>query len=347
MRDYIGFMIDEARERRRELPQHEPIATLYMGGGTPSQLGAQLLARLVDGLRGALPLEQLVEFTIEVNPDDVTPELVWAMQSLGVNRVSMGIQSLVDSELRLIRRRHDAHGARRAVDELRHGGISNISVDLIYGIPGQTLSTWGESVGGVIDLGVQHISAYNLSYEEGTPLWRMRERGAVTEVDDETCVAMYRQLVERLKDAGYEHYEISNFALPGCHSRHNSAYWDGTPYLGLGAAAHSYDGLVRRYNPADIKLYEQRIANRSVACDEEVLTCDEQYDELVMLSLRTARGLDTAIVHDRFGQDRYDYLMRQAQPHIAAGLLTAFAGQLRLTADGVMLSDAIIRDLFC
>lgn len=341
---YVELLLAEARHRRCEV--REAFTTLYLGGGTPSQLGIQLLPELVEGLRKALPLGGVEEFTVEVNPDDVTPQLANELAGLGVNRVSMGVQSMVDSELRLLRRRHDAQGAINAISSLRDQGIDNISLDLIYGIPLQTIDSWSHSVDQVIALRPQHISAYNLSYEPDTALWRMRERGEVQEVDEETCVAMYRLLVAKLRQAGYQHYEISNFALPGYHSRHNSAYWDGTPYLGLGAAAHSYDGTVRRYNIADLRGYFHLINDQNVAYQEEKLSWQERYDERVMLALRTARGLDTGAIHNQFGQDAYDRLMRQARPHILAGRLTASGGWLRLTPEAVMISDSIIRDLF-
>lgn len=341
---YVDMVIAEACHRRHEIG--EQFTTLYLGGGTPSQLHSRLLRRLVTELRGVLPLDDVIETTVEVNPDDVTSDLAQSLHDMGVNRVSMGVQSFDDDELRLMGRRHDAQRAIDAVEALRAHAIDNISIDLIYGIPGQTMETWRQSVGRAIALRPQHISAYNLTYEVGTPLWRMRQRGDIHEVDDDTCVAMYGLLVDSLRKAGFEHYEISNFALPGMHSRHNSAYWDGTPYLGLGAAAHSYDGRMRRSNIADLRGYVHHIVDQDVAYSEEVLTPHERYDETVMLALRTARGLDTAIIHDQFGQDTYDHLMRQAAPHIAAGRVTAHGGWLRLTADGVMLSDAIISDLF-
>lgn len=341
---YVDMLISEARNRRSEIKQS--FKTVYIGGGTPSQLGISLMKKLVDGLHKSLSLSDIEEFTVEVNPDDVTPQLANVLFEIGVNRVSMGVQSLVNDELKFICRRHDAQGAINAVDILRQAGLDNISLDLIYGIPGQTMSSWLHSVNGIIDLRPQHVSAYNLSFEEGTPLWQMLKRGEISEVDDDTCVAMYQLLTAKLKEAGYEHYEISNFALPGFHSRHNSAYWDGTPYLGLGAAAHSFDGQVRRRNIADLCGYIYHIVDQDVAYQEEQLTADEQYDEMVMLSLRTARGLDTAVIHDRFGQAAYDYLMRQARPHIDAGRLNADGGLLRLTPDAVMISDTVISDLF-
>ncbi len=257
------MLVSEAKTRRNEIQQK--FNTVYLGGGTPSQLGTGLMRRLADGLREALPLDDIDEFTVEVNPDDVTPQLVDALVDMGVNRVSMGVQSLVDNELRFMRRRHNAKGAVDAVESLFNRGIENISLDLIYGIPGQTIDSWLYSLDLVIALRPQHISAYNLSYEAGTPLWQMLKRGEVNEVDDDTCVAMYQMLLMRLKEEGYEHYEISNFALPGFASRHNSSYWDGTPYLGLGAAAHSYDGHVRRYNVADLKDYIHLIVDQDVA----------------------------------------------------------------------------------
>lgn len=341
---YVDMLIAEARNRRHEI--RPKFSTLYLGGGTPSLLSDYLLHKLIDGLRGELRLEGVQEFTVEVNPDDVTPALVRSFVDMGVNRVSMGVQSLMDNELRFIGRRHDARRAIDAVAMLRNGGIDNISIDLIYGIPGQTMDSWRRSLDQAVALPVQHISAYDLSYEQGTPLWRMRERGEIIQVDDDTCVDMYMQLIARLKQTGFEHYEISNFALPGYHSRHNSAYWDDTPYLGLGAAAHSYDGIVRRFNIADLRGYIHHIIDQDVAYQEETLSWQEQYDERVMLALRTARGLDTSIIHDRFGQDTYDHLMRCAQPHIQAGRLTAHAGQLRLSPNAVPLSNAIIADLF-
>lgn len=341
---YVDCLVAEAHHRCKEI-QH-PFSTLYIGGGTPSQLNLNLLRRLVDGLHDALPIADIEEFTIEVNPDDVTQEYIRGLVEMGVNRVSMGVQSFVDEELQFIHRRHDARQAIDSVDIMRNCGIDNFSIDLIYGIPGQTLDSWRHSVEQVARLEVQHISAYNLSYEVGTPLWLMREQGKIAEVEDNDCIEMYMLLVERLKLSGYEHYEISNFAQPGYFSKHNSAYWDGTPYLGLGASAHSYDGNMRRYNIADLRGYIHHIIDQDVAYQEERLTVDERYDETVMLALRTARGLDTAIIHDQFGQEAYDYLMHQARPHIVAGRLTAHGGRLRLTPESVMLSDAIIRDLF-
>ncbi len=342
---YVAAVLKEARLRSGELKN--AVNTLYVGGGTPSLLSTDHLRTLIDGLSNVFDLSKLQEFTIEVNPDDVTSEMMTAYQSLGVNRVSMGVQSFDDKDLHFINRRHSSQQALEAVENIRNSGVNNVSIDLIYGIPGQTLDTWMHNVQQAIALGVQHISAYCLSYEEGTPLWHMRERGEVQEVDEETTVRMYEVLVEHLRKAGYLHYEISNFALPGFESKHNSSYWDGTPYLGLGAAAHSYDGgTVRSYNPADIDGYMKCLDLDMLPCEREQLSPVEQYDEMVMLALRTSRGLDPSRLDRRFGHAESEAFKTKAQRFVECGLLVCENGVYRLSQKGVMVSNAVISDLF-
>lgn len=342
---YVDALIGEAVLRRCEL-HGEAVRTLYLGGGTPSQLPQPLLSRLVEGLRGALDLYGVEEFTIEANPDDVTPEWCAALPALGVNRVSMGVQSFEDRVLRAIGRRHTSQQVVKAVENLHDVGIGNISLDLIYGLPGQTLDSWAESVDRAIALAPRHVSAYWLTYEPGTRLWRQREQGEVAEVPEDVCIAMYHLLVKRLQEAGFEHYEISNFSQPGYHSRHNSSYWDGTPYLGLGAAAHSYDRNVRRSNPHDLHSYISCIAAGKTACIEEEMTLWERYDERVMLSLRTASGMDVERLRQEFGDELAGHFIHEVQRHIAAGNIRR-EGDSRyvLTTDGILLSDSVMRDL--
>ena len=342
---YVEAVVAEARLRRGELCGAQ-VKTLYLGGGTPSQLPLPLLSRLIDGLRESLDLSVVEEFTVEANPDDVTPKWCAAVAALGVNRVSMGVQSFEDQILRLIGRRHTARQAMDAVANLREAGISNISIDLIFGLPGQTVASWTVSVEQAIALKPQHISAYGLTYEEGTRLWRQREQGEVVEVPEEQCLEMYRVLVDELQAAGYEHYEISNFALPDYHSRHNSSYWDNTPYLGLGAAAHSYDGKVRRWNPHDLRQYMDKVLAGELACELEELSRSERYDERVMLGLRTARGVDAERLRMDFGDVAWRYFIREVARHVEAGNLRVTEdGRYVLTRDGIMLSYSIIRDL--
>ena len=343
--DYVEALIAEARLRKAEL-NGKPVKTLYMGGGTPSQLPLPLLARLIDGLKATLDLNAVEEFTLEANPDDVTPEWCAAVRALGVNRVSMGVQSFQDAVLCLVGRRHTARQAIDAVASLRHAGIDNISIDLIYGLPGQTLETWAESVRQAVDLRPQHISAYGLTYEPGTRLWQQRECGEVVEASEDQYLDMYRILVGLLQVAGYEHYEISNFALPGYRSRHNSSYWNETPYLGLGAAAHSYDGTMRRSNPADLCGSIRRITSGQPACQVEDLAWWERYDERVMLGLRTADGVDAHRLRSDFGDKAWAHFVSEARRHIDAGnMICTDDGRYILTSEGIVLSDSVMRDL--
>ncbi len=342
MERYVDAVIAEARMRMGEL-HGEPVRTLYLGGGTPSQLPMSLMQRLLDTVTDAQ--NDLEEVTVEVNPDDVSAAYIEALAVHGVNRVSMGIQSLVDDELRRVGRRHTARQAVEAVNAIRQGGIRNVSVDLIFGLPGQSLHTWRYSLEQMLTMQPEHLSAYGLSFEPGTVLWKQRERGEVDELDEETSLQMYAILLDMTRKVGYEHYEISNFALPGRRSRHNSAYWVGTPYLGFGASAHSFDGRVRRYNPADIKSYMTAIEQGTLPAVTEALQPHERYDEQVMVSLRTCEGVNTLSVKETFGQKAFDHLLAAAGPHLAAGRLRRDGDRLILTRDGIMTSDAIIRDL--
>ena len=340
MEDYVNALIAEWQLRKHEL-NGDSVETLYLGGGTPSLLPPELLARLL----AALPLQAVTECTVEVNPDDVTRDYIKALVDCGVNRVSMGVQSFDDNDLRVINRRHTARQALRAVDDCVDGGITNVTIDLIYGLPGQTLEAWHANIEQAFALPIKHLSAYNLTYEHGTRLWVMREKGAINEVDDDTCIAMHELLCDLAAQAGWEHYEISNFALPSFHARHNSSYWDGTPYLGLGAAAHSYDGTTRSANCAHLNRYLELIAQGKTACERETLTLAERHDEDVMLRLRTARGLDTTLLQQRYGERAARLFTAKAKPFVEQKLVAQHDTTFTLTRAGIMLSDHIISSL--
>lgn len=340
---YVDCVLREAEMRKAEL--EETFMTLYVGGGTPSLLSSRQFSELVYGLRQTFNLTSLQEFTVEVNPDDVTLEWLEAIGDLGVNRLSMGIQSFHDDELKRINRRHTAQQAIEAVEAIGQAGIPNVSIDLIYGLPDQSLDAWRDNVIRAISLGVQHISAYNMMYEKGTRLWVMRQSGKVREVDEETSLSMYQVLVDLLKRSGYLHYEISNFALPGFQSKHNSSYWNLTPYLGLGAAAHSFDGAVRRYNPASLSDYMNSVSEGVLPFEQEEESEEECFDEYVMLRLRTAQGLSLTEVERRFGDKASTHVVEESLKHIAAGRLLRRGDVLKLTHSGVMLSDMVTRDL--
>ena len=275
---FVEELCSEIERRRPEIEQTLALNTLYIGGGTPSVLEPELLRRIVDTL-GYGPYE---EFTVEVNPDDITPEYAAFLKELGVTRVSMGVQSFNDDILRWMNRRHDGAGAREAFRRLRSAGFDNISIDLIYGISQLTPQLWEDTLAQALELGPEHISAYQLTVEEGSPLADMIARGSYAEASEEACEAQYRYLCDKMREAGYHHYEISNFALPGREAVHNSAYWRRLPYIGLGPGAHSLIGT-------DLRCWNsQQTSGWTSECEH--LSAEQIREEVLMLGLRTDQG---------------------------------------------------------
>ena len=340
---YIHALCREMISRRDELPRAH-VRTIYIGGGTPSLLSPTLLRRILDTIYAHYDVDEDAEVTMEMNPDDSFD----FAQLREIKRVSLGIQTFDDNLLRLIRRRHDSQTATRAVKTLQATGCDNISIDLIYGLPRQTLEMWEHDLDIAFSLGIQHLSAYALSYEPGTPLTRLRDSGQIHEADDELSVQMYERLCRRAQEAGFEHYEISNFALPGYHSRHNSSYWTGVPYLGFGPGAHSYDGeRTRRANRPDLDAYID--ARESVVVEH--LSPSDLINEVIMCGLRTASGLDLDTFAHRFGSPCLDDLLHAAAPHLAAHRLILLQNgennhtRLRIDEQAWMVADDIMSDL--
>ena len=319
----------------------EPISTIYLGGGTPSQLTIQQLRQLFDAIYIYNKVEKDAEITIEMNPDDVTPEFAAMLQQLGVNRVSMGAQTFNDERLRFLHRRHSAKQVHQAVKTLRLAGFQNISIDLMYGFPKETLEDWEADINEALSLNVEHISTYCLMYEEGTPLYQLLEQGKVSEIDEELERRMYYTLIDRLEAAGYEHYEISNFAQPGFRSCHNSSYWQGIPYIGIGAAAHSYDIGTRSWNIADIRQYITGMEQGQRLYESETLDEDTRYNDAVTVALRTCEGLDLS----KLTPKQSTYCLANAQRHIDAKLLKIQDHHLSLTKEGLFISDMLMSDL--
>jgi oxygen-independent coproporphyrinogen-3 oxidase len=282
------------------------------------------------------------EVTIEMNPDDVTPAWADVLPRLGVNRVSMGAQTFNDERLRFLHRRHTARQVPEAVKILRNAGIRNISIDLMYGFPSETLDDWQRDIDSALALNVEHISAYCLMIEEGTPLWRLKMKDEKLKMPDEELERlMYEVLIDKLTAAGYEHYEISNFAKPGYRSHHNSSYWQDVPYIGLGAAAHSYDLKYRSYNVADIQQYIEAIEHGELPSEQEVIDEDTHYNDRITVALRTSDGLDLTTISDRHRR----YCMKEAQRFIDDGLLQLSDNRLSLTRKGLFVSDYIMSSL--
>lgn len=343
---YIRALSREWQGRCTELGNVN-IDTVYLGGGTPSQLCISELDSLFDSLIG-IDWGQCKEVTIEVNPDDLTKDYVGGLVSLPVNRISMGIQSFKDSDLLFLNRRHTSLQAVNAVKLCQDAGFENLSVDLIYGLPGQTLESWEQNVKKAIALKIPHISAYNLIYEEGTGLSTLLRKGKVRECDEELALQMFGLLIDMLEQEGFEHYEISNFALPGRYSRHNTAYWQNVPYLGIGASAHSYNGYTRSWNVPDLRQYCDKIESGNMAYTLEQLSFDDLYNDFVLTSLRTMWGLDLDKVKFLYGNDRYMYCLQQALIHIQSGNLIMSGKHLRLTRKGLFIfRHDYVRSFLC
>ena len=339
---YVEALGREMRLRDCSCNGKMRIETVYLGGGTPSQLSAEQLRQIFLYINNVYDVSPRAEITIECNPDDITVPFVATLSQLPVNRVSMGAQTFNDERLRFLHRRHRAEQVGEAVKRLRSVGIANISIDLMYGFPGETMLEWNADIDAALALGVEHLSAYALSYEEGTPLHTMLQQGRVEELDEELQRAMYYTLKDRLEAAGYEHYELSNFARPGCRSRHNSSYWNHTPYIGLGAGAHSFDGRHRQWNVADIGQYVEAIGEDRVPADSEVIDDVTRYNETVMTALRTIDGIRL----DMLSPSERAHCLTQAKKFLDCGwLCLPDDNTLRLTRDGLFVSDTIMSDL--
>lgn len=347
---YSDAMVEELSKRRPELDGMRNV-TLYIGGGTPSLMPVGVLSEMVRRMREIIidsisPDGEIIETTMEVNPDDVTEERATLWRESGIDRISMGVQSLCDDELKAIGRRHDS---ARAVEAYRilSNEFGNVSLDMMFGLPGQTLSSLRSTLSGFIRLHPRHISAYSLMYEERTALTRLRDAGKIKEADDDLSQRMFEEINEELERAGYRRYEISNYALSGYESKHNSSYWRGKPYIGIGPSAHSYDGARRRsWNVADIPEYMDRVEKGEKSSTDECLTLSELIEEKIMTRLRTSDGLAIEDFRACFGNSETEKIMEKAKPLSINGFLKIEDGCIRLTDKGVMISDEIIVELF-
>lgn len=334
-RDFVDAIFREFDSRKDGFFK-DNVETLYIGGGTPSVLPESELSRLLS----KFTLPSISEITVEVNPEDVDDSLINVLIDHGVNRVSMGIQSFNSELLKFVGRRHSADDITRAVLSLRRAGITNISCDLIFGLPGDTLDGWQYSVNRFLELGLPHLSAYLLSYEPGTRLTAMRNSGKIKETPDKLVVAMYEYLIERVAQHGYDHYEISNYAIPGFHSRHNSSYWNGSVYLGLGPGAHSFNGDTRSFNPSSLKQYLQQ-KGVDVAISES-LSENDQINDLIITSMRTANGLSLS----KLPAEDINRIKRDAVSHFRNGrLCISTDNRLYIPEKYFLVSDSIIVDL--
>lgn len=341
---FVNALCHELKSRKEYL-NDEPIETIYFGGGTPSQLSAAEFRKIFDAIEEHFGPITAREITLEANPDDLTEAYVQALRTLPFNRISMGVQTFNDKVLTLLKRRHNATQAIEAVKRCRAAGFNNISIDLIYGLPGETPESWSSDLEQAIALDVEHISAYHLIYEEDTVLYKLRQQHKVEEVDEESSVLFFEMLIDRLNAAGYEHYEISNFCKPGMYSRHNTSYWQGISYLGCGPSAHSFNGREREWNTPALEQYisETVIGNRPF--DKEELDFNTRYNEYIITSLRTCWGISLKHLETEFGKEMLEYCLQMSAPHLREGRMVQNNDNLKLTRNGIFLSDSIMSDL--
>ncbi|MDB5193501.1 MAG: hemW [Segetibacter sp.] len=342
--EFVNALLHEIELRGDYL--QECIETIYFGGGTPSILASVDLERILYKIKAVFEVEANAEITLEANPDDITAEKLEQWKAIGINRLSIGIQSFFEEDLKWMNRAHNAEQAITCIVLAQAHGFFNLTIDLIYGTPSLTDEKWRQNVVTAVSLNIPHLSCYALTVEPKTALQKLIEQKKLENVDQEKQAKHFELLMQWTNEAGFEHYEISNFAKPGFRSRHNSSYWRGNPYLGLGPSAHSFNGESRQWNIANNALYIKSIGNNTVPCEVETLTVKERLNEYLMTGLRTIEGVELARIEKDFGEDVYKRLLENASGKIENGFLAVADGHLRTTTEGKLLVDGIASDLF-
>ncbi|MCW3114308.1 MAG: hemW [Segetibacter sp.] len=341
---FVIALLQEIELRKNYLT--EPVATIYFGGGTPSILPAADIKRILTQLSHTLQINADSEITLEANPDDITAEKLQEWKDIGINRLSIGIQSFFEEDLKWMNRAHNATQALQCIQLAHDAGFHNLTIDLIYGTPTLTDENWKRNVETAIALDIPHLSCYALTVEPKTVLEKLINQKSLENVDSEKQARHFELLMQWTKENGYDHYEISNFAKPGHRSKHNSSYWQGKPYLGLGPSAHSFNGHSRQWNIANNALYIQSLSKGTLAAEEELLSKDQQLNEYIMTSLRTMEGLSLQKVMKDYGEDKYEIVLKTANTHIKHNHLALENNYLKTTSAGKLLADGIASDLF-
>jgi oxygen-independent coproporphyrinogen-3 oxidase len=342
--ELVDALVREA-ELRRDYPGGK-VDTIYFGGGTPSLLAAEQLMTIMQALRKFYDVAADAEITLEANPDDINLSALNSWKQAGINRLSIGVQSFSETDLQWMNRAHNAAQSLEAIRLAKQEGFSNLTIDLIYGLPGLSDEQWKENVATAIGLGINHLSCYALTVEPKTALEKLIAQHKTSDVDADQQARQFSLLTEWLTAAGYEHYEISNFAKPGFRSRHNSSYWQGRHYLGLGPSAHSFNGNSRQWNIANNAVYINHIQAGTDAFEIEILTDSQRLNEYIMTSLRTVEGISLEEIDENWGQAKSEAILQRAQKHIERGHLGLSGNLLQLTASGKFLADGIAADLF-
>ncbi|NND14947.1 MAG: radical SAM family heme chaperone HemW [Eudoraea sp.] len=342
--EVVEALIKELSLRKEEF-NGVKVESIYFGGGTPSLLSSQQLHSLLDYIFGNFSMSTQPEITLEANPDDLDAQKIKDFSTLGINRISIGIQSFFEDDLRMMNRSHSVKQSIECLDHIRKV-FDNISIDLIYGIPGRSLRDWKSNIVSIGRWDIPHISAYALTVEPRTVLAHKIKTGKVSNIDEGAAHAQFEYMVKTLESDGYDHYEISNFGKPGFYSRNNTAYWMGKPYMGIGPSAHSYNGIERSWNVRNNKKYLDAIHDNRLPATVEKLSQVDQYNEMVMTGLRTKWGVDLLELVEKFGEKYASYALDQAQTHLNNGVLILEDQKLRSTAKGKFLIDGIASELF-
>lgn len=324
----------------------EPISTIYFGGGTPGLLSIADCQLILERVYSAFTILPGAEITLEANPDNINPEMLDGWKSLGINRLSIGIQSFFEEDLRWMNRAHNASQAFRCIEESRQAGFNNLNIDLIYGSPLLSDERWQQNVETACSYNIPHLSCYALTVEEKTPLYKQIRQHKKQDVDPDKQARHFQLLMLWLREKGYEHYEVSNFALPNCRSRHNSSYWRGDKYLGLGPSAHSFNGSSRQWNVANNTQYIESINKGLLANETEILTPDQQLNEYIMISLRTMEGMDLERLARNWGEEKTALIEKKLKPYTDNGLVIRKESNVSLTENGMLLADGIAAELF-
>jgi len=340
---FIEALLKEASQRK-DYTGKEPVTTIYLGGGTPSVLSINEISVILDHLRKLFPITENCELTIELNPDDVNPVYLNGLKNAGINRISLGVQSWRDADLKMLNRRHDSSRAAKALRETFNAGFENVTIDLIYGIPGMSATEWKANLDFTFSFEIKHLSAYHLTIEKGTVFGKMQEKGLLTEIEEEESSMLFNILIEKAEAAGFVHYEISNFGKPGYFSVHNTNYWKQINYLGLGPSAHSFNGYSRQWNVSDLKGYIKSVNSGKLHFQSEELDSKTRFNEYIMTSLRTMWGLDLDYIEKTFEKEGYDYVVNMSGKYKEYGLMNLDKKNLVLTNQGKMISDNIISD---
>ncbi len=341
----VDAIVKEIAQRHEYLPT-KSISTIYFGGGTPSLLSKDEISKILDAIHSHFDVDRETEITLEANPDDITPDVLREWNSLGINRLSIGIQSFLDEQLKWMNRAHNAEEALRSVKSAQEAGINNITIDLIYGLPGLTMTEWEDELARVVDMEVPHVSAYCLTVESGTALGHWVAKGKEKPIDEEAANAQFLIMVDVFSRSGLEQYEVSNFGKVGFYSRHNTSYWKGVPYLGLGPSAHSFDGRNRGWNLANNPAFIKAIDAGETPFTPEKLSTTDRLNEYIMTGLRTKWGIDFQVIQERFDFDFEGQYRDVIDTIVEKGWASLTDGNLVLTRKGLFRADGIASDFF-